>query len=120
MTDVALRLSIGLKSFGVRAVESHISQKTSEIWGTPVRGRAKVLGRSPSLPTPEFSRRGYLALVSAYEAVSDYSRTLDPFLSRLGARVKDHAKLVRGQEISGATCPEGPQNSRMCPRYEMR
>jgi hypothetical protein len=32
--DVTLKLSIGLKSFGVRAVESHISPKTSEMWGT--------------------------------------------------------------------------------------
>jgi hypothetical protein len=33
-----LELLIGVRSFGVRPLESHISQKTSEIWGTPFLG----------------------------------------------------------------------------------
>jgi HlyD family secretion protein len=40
---VDVKCSLGLKGCGDTAVESHISRKTSEIWGTPVRGRLKVL-----------------------------------------------------------------------------
>ena len=32
----------------MRAVDSHISQKTSEMWGTHVRGGARVLTRQPN------------------------------------------------------------------------
>jgi hypothetical protein len=45
VTNVDPKLLIDCECLGVRAVESHISRKTSEMWGTRFRGLAKVLGR---------------------------------------------------------------------------
>jgi HlyD family secretion protein len=40
---VDVKCPLGFKGYGETAVESHISRKTSEIWGTPVRSRLRVL-----------------------------------------------------------------------------
>jgi hypothetical protein len=45
LTNVDLKLLIGVKSLGVKAVESHISLKTSEMWGTQLPLTWKSLDR---------------------------------------------------------------------------